>query len=409
MSYWIKNVRLETGIIKENKRISTETGLYDVHIQNGVFKEIKPACQVTEGLVPKMDANGQLMLPSFGQMHVHLDKTYFSGPWQAVIPAKDRFARIEQEKELLPILLPYAQERAEKMLDLFLSKGTTRVRTHCNVDQVIQLENLHAIRTAVDQYKNKLATEIVAFPQHGLLRSHSERLMREAMKQGATIVGGVDPGAFDENIEKSLDTTIDIAVEADANIDIHLHEPGSLGIFTLKHLAKLVEDAGWQDRVTVSHAYCLGHVSEGEAIEVADLMCELGMDITSSVPIIQPTIPIPLLQERGVKVELGTDNLTDLWSPFGTGDPLSLARRAAERFKLGDERSLAKTLGYITGGVTPLDDDGIRVWPQVGDKADAILMRADCSAEAVACLAKCTTVIFNGEIVWSKDGTTIQK
>lgn len=396
MSYWIKNVRLETGyIIEEGRIISTETECFHVNISDGVFKEIVPS---DFDIKSPFDAKGQLLLPSFRQMHVHIDKTYFSGLWKAVMPVKDRFGRIEEEKMLLKQLLPTAQDRAENMLQHFLENGSTRVRTHCNIDQIIQLENLAITRNAIEKFNAKLEAEIVAFPQHGLLRSNCEALMRQAMRQGATIVGGVDPGTFDENIEKSLFTTMDIAVESDARIDLHLHEPGSLGIFTIKHLAKLVEEAGWQNRITVSHAYCLGQVSEKEAMEIADLLCYLGIDITSSVPM-QATIPIPLLQERGVKVGLGTDNLTDHWSPFGTGEALALARKAAERFKLVDERSLSKTLSYITGGILPLNELGERVWPQVGDKADAVIIQAFCSAEAIARMAKCSIVICNGEIV----------
>lgn len=46
--------------------------------------------------------------------------------------------------------------------------------------------------------------EIVAFPQHGLLRTNSKGLMRQAMKEGASLVGGLDPGGVDNNIEASL-------------------------------------------------------------------------------------------------------------------------------------------------------------------------------------------------------------
>ena len=49
--------------------------------------------------------------------------------------------------------------------------------------------------------KDAFTYEIVAFPQHGLLRTEAHSLMREAMKMGATLV---DPATVDNNIEKSL-------------------------------------------------------------------------------------------------------------------------------------------------------------------------------------------------------------
>lgn len=45
---------------------------------------------------------------------------------------------------------------------------------------------------------------------------------------GAHLVGGVDPATVDGNIEKSLNTIMDIAVEFDSDIDIHLHDADQL-------------------------------------------------------------------------------------------------------------------------------------------------------------------------------------
>lgn len=78
---------------------------------------------------------------------------------------------------------------------------------------------------------------------------------------------------------------------------------------------------------------------------------------------------------------------------------LMRASRLAELYRFVDERTLGEALGFITGGVTPLDADGNRVWPAVGDSADAVLAHASCSAEAVARRAPRQAVLFRGEIV----------
>jgi cytosine deaminase len=257
---------------------------------------------------------------------------------------------------------------------------------------------LEATIQALEGYKDKLTYEIVAFPQHGLLRSNSVGLIREAMKNGANLVGGVDPATIDENIERSLETIMDIAVEYNSDIDVHLHDPDHLGLFTMQRLASLTEDAGWQGRVTVSHASGLADLSVPEATGIAERFSETGISITSTVPIFR-TIPIPLLHEKGVKVELGNDSITDHWTPFGIGDNLEKAGRLAERFRMIEERSLAQSLQFITGGKTPLNQDGVKAWPNVGDEANIVLLDASCSAEAVARRAKRAAVIFRGNVV----------
>ncbi len=111
------------------------------------------------------------------------------------------------------------------------------------------------------------------------------------------------------------------------------------------------------------------------------------------------TIPIPLLHERGVKVWLGDDSITDHWSPFGKGDVLEKAGTLAERFHLVDEVELGQTLGFITGGVTPLNRNGERMWPRVGDEASVVFVDAGCSAEAVARRSERVAVFFKGNLV----------
>ncbi|MGH0428928.1 amidohydrolase family protein [Bacillus hominis] len=397
--YWLTNVLLESGYTYEEAEISrTETEMCSLLIEDERVKKIISGTVREEGTLT-FDANGLLVLPAFEEMHIHIDKTYYGGPWKACMPAENIFTRFNEEETILPKQLETAQHRAENMLELLLRNGATNIRTHCNVDPVIGLRNLEATLAALETYKDRLAGRIVAFPQHGLLRSNSVQLVKDAMRMGANLVGGVDPATVDNDIEKSLHTIMDIAVEFNADVDIHLHDANNLGTFTMKRLASLTEEAGWQGRVTISHALGLGGVTDKEAEEVAERLAALKIDITSTVPIGKQVIPIPLLDKKGVKVSLGNDSITDHWSPFGTGDMLQKANRLAERFGWSDERSLGKALRFITGGKETLNNEGKRVWPNVGDEASFVLTNATCVAEAVARQTEKCVVMHKGNVV----------
>ncbi|MYL42981.1 amidohydrolase [Virgibacillus salexigens] len=398
--YWLINVRLEVGYQYDNDIVTgTNTEQFHIRVEDGKIAEMVLADEPIEDHLPKQDAKGCLLLPSFRDMHIHLDKTFYSGPWKApTVPTQGIFTRLEEEKELLPKMQPFAEDRAKKLIDLLLSAGTTNIRTHCNVGPIEGMKNLEATVRAKEAYKEKANLEIVAFPQQGLLRSGSYSYIREALQNGASIIGGVDPASIDGNIEKSLQQTMELAVENNKGIDLHLHEPGHLGIFTMKRLIALTEEAGWQGRVNISHAYALADISCQEAEEMAVLLAHHGISITSTVPM-GKTIPIPLLKEKGVSVSLGDDSIIDHWSPFGKGDSLAKAGRLAERFGLSDERSLGQALGYITGGITSLDEQGEFMWPQPGDAADYVLVDASCTAEAVARRSPRNAVFFKGKIV----------
>lgn len=399
-SYWLKNVRLESGYKRENERVvGTETELCHLLITDGIITKIHTAEESISDNLSVKDAQGLLLLPSFIEKHVHLDKTYMGNEWKACIPAANVIARCEIEKNILASIPSSTQERAEALLEVLLAAGSTHVRTHVDIYPEVGIRNLKGVQQALDTYSNKLSSEIVAFAQHGLLRSGSAQLIREAVRNGAGIVGAVDPASVDNNIEASLVTLMDIAVEGNADIDLHLHDPGHLGTFTMKRLAYLTKQAGWEGRVAISHAFGLGDVTREEAVEVAEILRDSGISIVTSLPAGRAIPPVNLLDELGVVVELGNDNIYDSWWPIGNGDVLERAGRLIERYRWTNEVSLSQTLKYITGGKTLLDIDGNQVWPKAGDAANMILIDANCSAEAVARRSKRKAVFYNGNIV----------
>ncbi|CAH0283580.1 N-isopropylammelide isopropyl amidohydrolase [Peribacillus sp. Bi96] len=398
--YWLKNARLECGYQKENERVTgTITGLFHLLIENGrITKIVKDGDPISTD-VPWEDAKGLLVLPSFIEKHVHLDKTLMGDVWRACTPSSSVTERFENEKKVLPTIGSSTRKRAESLLEILLASGSTHVRTHVDIYPEVRLQNLEQVQQALAGYSNRLSSEIVAFAQHGLLRSDSTKLVREALRNGAGIVGAVDPATIDNDIEASLVQLMDLAVEANADVDLHLHDPGHLGTFTMKRLAALTKQAGWEGKVAVSHAFGIGDVSKEEAYELADILRDAGISIVTSVPINRQMPPVDLLHERGVEVSVGNDNIFDLWSPLGNGDILERAGRLAERFKWVDEVSLSQTLRHITGGKTPLDENGNQVWPKVGDAASLVLIDASCSAEAVARRSGRKAVIYKGNIV----------
>lgn len=86
--YWLTNVKLECGYVYEEARItSTETEICSLFIEDGKITNILPGI-VSEQDGEVVNANGLLALPAFEEMHIHIDKTYYGGPWKACTPVK---------------------------------------------------------------------------------------------------------------------------------------------------------------------------------------------------------------------------------------------------------------------------------------------------------------------------------
>lgn len=409
-AFWLTNTTLETGYQNNNGVVTgTNTERFHLLIDGGKISKIIPVTEAITDDFPQKDVKGLLMLPSFVEKHCHLDKTLLGDRWRSVTPVNSIFERLEIEKKVLPSLETTTQERAEKLLNNYLTSGVTHVRTHVDIYPEVGLKNLEEVKKALQTFEGKLSYEIVAFPQHGLLRSNAKNLISEALHQGANYVGGVDPATVDGDIEASLQQMIDLAVKGNAGIDLHLHDADHLGIFTMKRLAQLTKAAGLQGKVAISHAFGLGDISLSQAKGMAEILADAGITIITSVPIDRKFPPVGLLREKGVSVAVGCDNIFDVWSPFGNGDILERAGRLAEISGWVDEQSLAQTLSFITDGKTPLNHQGEQVWPNVGDDASIVLVDASCSAEVIARRPGRVMTMHKGEIVSDSIGERIDE
>ena len=400
--YLLRNVRLEEGFEREGDEvIATRTALYDISVRDGKIDRLQPPGQ-GDSMLPTWDAQGALLLPSTQDMHIHLDKTFYGGPWQAPRPRQGKtiMDMIAREQVLIPQLLPHSQARAEGLIALLHAKGTTRARSHCNIDPVSGLQSLDHLQAALANHPD-FPCEIVAFPQHGLLHSQVDGLMREAMQRGVQYVGGLDPTNVDGAMEKSLDAMFLIALDYQRGVDIHLHETSAAGVAAIQYMIDTVaRNPALKGKVTLSHGFALATL-EGSALNrMIEALAEQQFSIASTLPIGKLTMPIPQLQAAGIKVMTGTDSVIDHWSPFGTGSMLEKANLYAQLYRGSDEFSLSRTLAIATGGQLPLSSKGERQWPNSGDEASMMLVAASCSAEAVARISPVVATFSRGKPVF---------
>ena len=390
--YYLDNVLLEAGFnFDASVATSTRTELKTLEIKDGKIFALRDNNSHADATLPHFDAGKKLMLPAMRDMHIHLDKTFYGGPWRSLNrPAGTTIQdMIRLEQKLLPELQPYTQERAEKLIDLLQSKGSTIARSHCNIEPVSGLKNLENLQAVLARRGAGFDCEIVAFPQHGLLLSHSEKLMREAMQAGAHYVGGLDPTNVDGAMEKSLDTMFQIALDYDKGVDIHLHETSPAGVAAVNYMVQ---------------TFALATLNEQEVDEIATRMAAQQVTIASTVPIGTLHMPLKQLRDKGVFVMTGTDSVIDHWSPYGLGDMLEKANLYAQLYIRPNEQTLSRALGIATGDVLPLNDKGERAWPKAQDDASFVLVDASCSAEAVARISPRTATFHKGNLVWGSVG-----
>ncbi|RWR05875.1 amidohydrolase [Paenirhodobacter populi] len=292
-----------------------------------------------------------------------------------------------------------APDPARNQIELSIAQGSTRMRSHVMVDGSVGLASLETVLAVRAEYRDLIDVELVAFPQSGILRSlGTDRLLDAAISLGADVIGGLDPASFDRDPQRHLDVVFGIAERRGVPVDIHLHDGGSLGAFTIEEIIARTEATGLQGRVAISHAYGLGDLAPEAARRLAARLARAGIAIMTNAPGAHAFPPVALLRAEGVTVFSGSDNIRDSWWPYGDGDMLGRAMMIGYRSGFYTDTELEAAFDVVTyGGAKALGlaDYGL----EAGKRADFVELAAAHVPEAVVAVPHQRAVYRAGRLV----------
>jgi cytosine deaminase len=368
-------------MILANARLP-QGGLADVEIADGAIAVVRPPGN-SDRTHERIDLAGALLLPAFVDGHIHLDKTHWGArrlPHVEGRSVRERIAaeRVERHRVALPI-----EARASALIRTLIANGTTRTRSHVDIDNDVGLANLEALLRVRHAYRDWIDIQLVAFPQSGVTTEKgAPDLMAAALSAGADLVGGLDPASFDGDATGQLDIVFGLAQRFGKGIDIHLHDGGETGAAELLDIAARTMGAGMQGRVAVSHAFALGTIVPDLFAKTADALARAEVAIMTSCPPSAPVPPPAKLRSRGVTVFAGSDNIRDCWSPYGNGDMLDRAAIIAERHALFTDQELGEIFALTTSEADKALGGRSREL-RVGEIADLVVVAAPSIADAV--------------------------
>ncbi|MFD6448417.1 amidohydrolase family protein [Promicromonospora sp. NPDC060204] len=385
----------------------------DVVLDDGLVREVVPAGTTAAGEAEVAGDDG-ILVPSFSDVHVHLDSTRLGLPFRPLSAGPTRWDRIMNDRAHWRTAEAPVADRATETLRRMIALGVTRVRSHAQVDADSKLEKFEGVLAARAAHAASASVEIVVFPQVGIhLEPGVPDLMDEALRAGGDLVGGIDPCEIDRDPRRHLDTVFELAQRHQKGVDIHLHEPGELGLFSMSLVTERVRALGMQGRVTVSHAFALG--SGLPAVErTIDELAELDVAITTIAPGGRLELPLERLVTAGVRVGLGMDGQRDYWSPWGNADMLERAWLLAHSQGWSRDDLIELGLAVATwGGASVIDErtprlTGVGHHPGIaaGDPADLVILRGETPTSAVMDRLPGRTVIHAGRVV-AADGELV--
>ncbi|MFJ9343145.1 amidohydrolase family protein [Streptomyces sp. NPDC101733] len=364
--------------------------------------------KVTDGPAPRgaevVDGKGAIALPTLVDAHIHPDKTAWGEPWVSRNPASTIAEYTAEDVKLYQALRTPLKDRAQRLMGHAVAQGTRAMRAHVDVAPAYDLVGVEGVGAAREALRHALDVEIVAFPQHGIVRTPGTReLLEEAARTGAIDrVGGIDPIGFDEALDEHLDIVFGIADRHGLGVDIHLHERAATGVRSLRAIIARTRALSLQGKVTVSHVFCLPGLADRELDRLAAELAEAGVSLTTVAPSSDLVLPLDRLRRHGVRTGLGSDGVRDSWSPFGNADMLHRSHLLAwvQDARLDEELEAAFRAG-ADGGAGLLGLPRVDLKP--GSPADFLLVQGECVPQVVVDMPRREMVVRAGRVV-ARDG-----
>ena len=398
-------------VIIKRAKIRGRDGLFDIRIEDDVIVEVAPHIATRDDEV--IDVDGRLVMPTFIDMHFHLDSVLTIGD--------PRFNQSGTLLEGIEIWSEYKKkltiedvvERSRKALMLMVSYGTTRIRTHADVTEK-KLTTLKGLLEVKRLFKDIVDIQITAFPQDGILTEpENMELLEKAIELGADNVGMIPHLEYTrEDGVKSIGIAFEIAKKHDRDIDGHVDETDDEQSRFLEVVAAKTIREGYMGRVTAGHATAMHSYNDAYADKLYRILKKAEITIVPN-PLINIHLQgrydkypkrrgltrIKELLMNGVNVALGHDCVMDPWYPLGRGDMMQALFMAVHVAQMMGYSELIRSFDLITvNAAKALRVESI-YGVDKGKKADLVVLDAFNEIEALAYLKRPLYVIKNGRIV----------
>jgi cytosine/creatinine deaminase len=360
----------------------------------------------------EIDAGGRLVTAPFVDSHFHLDAVLTAGT-----PRRNASGTLLEGislwGELQPLLTPEGlKERAREYLRWCVSQGILHLRSHVDVCQP-SLVGVRALVEVRQELRDLIDVQLVAFPQHGLLRfENGVRLLDQALDLGVDVVGGIPhyERTREEGVQ-SIGILMERAQRRGLAVDMHCDETDDPSSRFVEVLARETVARGMEGSVTGSHLTSLHSVDNAYFAKLAGLLAEANLRVVSN-PLLNmvtqaraDTYPkrrgltrVKELMDAGLNVSFGHDCTLDPWYPLGAADMLDVAFMGLHACHMSGEHEIPRMFDAITvNGASTLGLEGYGLEP--GCRADAVVLDAQDVVDALRSHPARLAVVRGGHVV----------
>lgn len=398
-------------LIISNVRMSDapERGPVDIGIEGGRIAAIAPAL-ASEG--ERFDGQGRLACAGLVETHIHLDKSRIvdrCGPEEG-----REVVAVKRIRPLKPhFTVEDVRERAEATLMRAILNGTTRMRTHVEVDPGVGLRGFEGVQSLIADYRWAIDLEICVFPQEGLTNyPGTEELVIEALRRGAKVIGAAPN--YDSDHAGQITRIFELAREFDVDIDMHLDFGNTPAKPDIPLVLELTEKYKLGGRVAVGHMTKLSVMPHHEVAALARRLANAGIAVTvlpatdlflmgrdQEHSIRRGVADANLLLEHGVNCSISSNNVLNPATPYGDCSLIRMANLHANVLQVATRERLRDCFHMISARSARLlnhRDYGLAV----GHPADIVVIDAATPEQAIAEVRQPVAVFKRGRrtVTW---------
>jgi cytosine deaminase len=378
----------------------------DIAVANG---KIAAIAENLDGSADKIiDAERNLATEPFVIAHLHLDKVmtgslageatlseYQGGSMKSSMTAIELASRVKEhyvESEIV--------HRVRGLLNEAERYGVSHVRAFCDVDPTAELKGIRALMQIKQEFKDRIAIQVVAFPQDGILREPgTEELLYKSMDLGAEVVGGIPwIECTNEDARKHIDIAYEIAKKYNADIGMLTDDAGDPELRTTEYLATSAIKNKWIGRVAACHARASALYNEAYHKEFAAILKAAGVGVVTDPHTGPLHVKVKELLAAGVNVALSQDDVDDAYYPYGRCNLLEVAFIASHLLWMMSQNDREILYDMITGNaarILRIEGYGLRV----GNPAHIIELDAKDLKQAYAYHSEPRHIIRNGQLL----------
>src|SRR3977135_4311312 len=152
------------------------SGAYSVTLRNGLIAAVRPVEQAGDP--------AWLGLPGLVNLHAQPDRAYTAQSFRPRSFA-DALAASGQARAVFTVA--DVQARATQLLERSVSHGVTRIRTHTDVDPIVELRSMEGVLAAKQRMAGKIDVDVIAFStsKNDLADPYAALRLKDAVGMGA--------------------------------------------------------------------------------------------------------------------------------------------------------------------------------------------------------------------------------